>query len=138
MIKLHDTYEYTTIFTQEDVEAFAKLTEDSNPIHLNPNFAKNSKFGRQIVQGILVSCAFSKVFGTMWPGDKDSFFISQEVIYNEPVFVEEPYKIKFECTGIDQGRNIGTIVGQIYDNSNNVIVKVTARIFSKEFTGANS
>lgn len=131
MIKVNDTYSYKTIFTQEDVEFFANLTGDFNPIHLDKEFAAKSEFGRQIVQGVLVSCAFSKVFGTQWPGKQDSYFISQDIMYFKPVYVGEAYQIDFECVAVDPKRHIGTIEGIIHDKDHNNIVKVTARIFCK-------
>lgn len=131
MIRVHDTYEYSTVFTQEDVETFANLTNDMNPIHIDKNYAMKSKFGRQVVQGVLISCAFSKVFGTLWPGAQDSYFISQEILYLKPVYINEDYIIKFECTAVDNARAIGTIVAIMKDNSGNEVVKLTARIASE-------
>lgn len=130
MIRVHDTYQYDTLFTQNDVELFSDLTGDKNPIHLNKSFAAQSEYGRQIVQGMLIASVFSKVFGTMWPGE-DSIYISQETIFVKPVFVEEPYTVKFECIAVDGERAIGTLQGYLKDKDGDVLVKVTARIKSK-------
>lgn len=129
MIKLHDTFSYTTVFTQEDVETFATLSGDRNPMHVDPEFAKKGEFGRQIVQGMLILCAFSKVYGTQFPGP-DSLFISQEVTFLKPVFVGEEYTIKFECVAIDGQRSIGTIASVLKDKEGSDLLKVTSRIKS--------
>ena len=115
MIKVHDTYDYNTVFTDKDADVYAKLTEDFNPVHLDPEFASKSEFGRPVAQGVLILCAFAKVFGTMWPADKYAYFISQNIHYYRPVYINEPYSIKFECTDVDYKRNIGTIVGVLKD-----------------------
>ena len=46
----------------------------------------------------------------MWPADKMAYFISQNVTYLKPVYIDEPYHIRFECTNVDHKRMIGTIV----------------------------
>ena len=97
MIKEHDTYDYNTVFTQKDAEVYAKLTDDYNPIHIDREYATATEFGRPVAQGVLILCAFAKVFGTMWPADKLAYFISQNVTYLRPVYIDEPYHIRFEC-----------------------------------------
>lgn len=67
MIKEHDTYDYNTVFTQKDAEVYAKLTDDYNPVHIDREYATATEFGRPVAQGVLILCAFAKVFGTMWP-----------------------------------------------------------------------
>lgn len=47
--------EISRVFSKEDVDAFARLTGDFNPIHLDSEFAKHTKFGRCIVHGALVN-----------------------------------------------------------------------------------
>ena len=129
MIRVHDTYDYNTIFTEKDAEVYAKLTE----------FATGTEFGRPVAQGVLILCAFAKVFGTMWPADKMAYFISQNVTYLKPVYIDEPYHIRFECTNVDHKRMIGTIVGKMRDkdgNDVNDVVITEARIFSKEHFAA--
>ena len=110
MIRVHDTYDYNTIFTEKDAEVYAKLTDDYNPVHIDRKFATETEFGRPVAQGVLILCAFAKVFGTMWPADKMAYFISQNVTYLKPVYIDEPYHIRFECTNVDHKRMIGTIV----------------------------
>lgn len=129
MIRVHERFEYKTVFTKQDVKDFAELTDDLNPFHIDEEFAKKNRFGRPIAQGVLVACAFSKVFFTKWPGNPDAFFINQDIMYQKPVFVNEPYTISLECTAVDEQRAIGTIEGKLLDNNGEVIVKTKARIF---------
>ncbi len=131
MIKIHDTYDYPKVFTQEEVLTFAEFTKDLNPRHIDKKYAEQTEFGRQIVQGVLINCAFSTVFFTLWPADENSFFISVEEQYLKPVYVDEQYTLHFECTDIDYKRCIGTIDAVIKDHNDDQILKMKARLYSK-------
>ena len=61
MIKTGDKYRHEVTYTQEGVIAFAEITGDKNPIHLDPEFAAKTPFGRPIVHGFLSAAVFSKV-----------------------------------------------------------------------------
>lgn len=67
MIKTGDKYRHEVTYTQEGVIAFAEITGDKNPIHLDPEFAAKTPFGRPIVHGFLSAAVFSKVFGMLFP-----------------------------------------------------------------------
>lgn len=67
MIKTGDKYRHEVTYTQEGVIAFAEITGDKNPIHLDPEFAAKTPFGRPIVHGFLSASVFSKVFGMLFP-----------------------------------------------------------------------
>ncbi len=56
----------TRTFAREDVEAFAKITGDSNPIHVS----KNSKNNNNIVHGALLVSMFPAIVGSTFPGAK--------------------------------------------------------------------
>ena len=70
------------------------------------------------------------------PADKLAYFISQNVTYLRPVYIDEPYHIRFECTNVDHKRMIGTLVGTMRDKDGNSVVITEARIFSKEHFSA--
>ena len=69
MVKLDSQFEHLFSFTQKDVEAFAKVTGDNNPVHLDESYAAKTMFKRPIMHGMLGATVFSKVFGTMFPGE---------------------------------------------------------------------
>lgn len=56
LIKLGESVEVRKRFTPADMQAFAQLTGDYNPIHLDPEYAaKHSRFGKCIVYGVLMN-----------------------------------------------------------------------------------
>jgi acyl dehydratase len=108
MIKTGDTYQHELMFKQTDVDAFAKITGDNNPIHIDAEFAAKTPFGRPIVHGFLSGAVFSKVFGTLFPGE-GTIYLFQEMKFMAPVFVDQPYTAKFEVTEVNTEKNMGMI-----------------------------
>ncbi len=108
MLKLGDTYQEELSFKQSDVEKFAEISGDCNPLHLDKEFAKTTPFGRPIVHGFLSGAVFSKVFGTTFPGE-GTIYMYQEMKFTGPVFVDTPYVAKFVITEVDTTKHRASI-----------------------------
>ena len=70
-------------FSREDVELFAKISGDHNPLHLSQEFASKSMFAKPVVHGLLVASLFSAIFGTKFPGE-GSIYLSQTLRFEAP------------------------------------------------------
>ena len=77
----------THAFAQGDVDVFAGLCGDKNPLHTDPAFAATTMFRGPIVHGIFVSSLFSTIFGSTVPG---SVYVSQDLKFHAPVHVGAP------------------------------------------------
>lgn len=107
-INVGDTFSFDVTYHQADVETFAKITGDNNPIHINQEYAAKTPFGKCIVHGFFAGAIFSRVFGTMWPGE-GTIYMNQEMSFRSPVFVENQYTAKFKVLEINQEKHRGII-----------------------------
>lgn len=73
------------VFKSDEVMAFADLSLDTNPIHIDENYAEHGRFGKRIVHGFLVGSLISAVFGTKLPGE-GAIYLHQEMDFRKPVF----------------------------------------------------
>lgn len=72
--------------TVADVETFADVSGDTNPVHLDQEFAENSRFKRRIAHGILSASYISAVLGSKLPGP-GTIYLSQSITFKAPVFI---------------------------------------------------
>lgn len=78
--------------TEQDVNDFAKLSGDDNPLHMNREFARGAGFQHRVVHGMLVASYVSTLIGTQLPGT-GSLWMSQSFSWKQPVFIGDSLEI---------------------------------------------
>ncbi|MEO0896196.1 MAG: MaoC family dehydratase [Bacteroidota bacterium] len=122
-ISLDQTYEVLFSFSQEDVEAFAKVSGDHNPLHLDEEFAAHTTFKRPIMHGMLAASVFSRVLGMEFPG-KGSIYLGQSLEFLRPMYVDTEYKATFKVLEINEKKHTAKIETHVYTTDRN---KITLR-----------
>ena len=80
------TATWSRTFSAEDVERYALITGDRNPLHFDADFAARTRLGRLVVQGGLTTGLFNALVAMRLPGP-GSVFLHQEWDYPAPVYV---------------------------------------------------
>jgi 3-hydroxybutyryl-CoA dehydratase len=78
--------ELTRIASAAAVEAFAELSGDVNPVHLDETYARTTSFGGRVAHGALAAAYISAVIGTKLPGP-GAIFLTQSLRFRRPVRV---------------------------------------------------
>lgn len=132
-IPVGSEYKFRFSFSQEQVNIFADLTGDHNPIHIDPVYAASTRFGKPIIHGHLSSSVFTKYLGMNEPGGPGSIYLKQETEYLRPMFVDTEYEVVFRVTGIREGKHIAEIATEIYDlESGKILIRGTGTLKNTE------
>jgi 3-hydroxybutyryl-CoA dehydratase len=77
---------YSRTITDTDLRNFSGVSGDTNPVHLNEEYARTTEFKGCIVHGMLTASLLSTVIGTKLPGP-GCLYISQTLKFKAPVYV---------------------------------------------------
>lgn len=127
MIEVNSTYQHDFSFSQDEVAKFAEVTGDKNPIHLDATYAAKTMFKQPIMHGFLGSSIFSKVFGTLFPGE-GTIYMSQSMKFMAPMFVDTEYEAVFTVTDVNKDKHRAKITTKIKDKTSGKIT-ITGEAF---------
>lgn len=82
----------TKIVTEEDIDAFAKVSGDYNPIHIDDEYAAKSIFKKRIAHGMLSASYISAILGTDFPGI-GTIYMGQTLCFLKPIYVGDTIEI---------------------------------------------
>ncbi|MFQ5996427.1 MAG: MaoC family dehydratase [Dehalococcoidales bacterium] len=83
-LNIGDKASLTKQITESDVLRFAEVTGDKNPIHIDPEYARQTRFGERIAHGMLTASLISAVLGSHFPGP-GNIYVSQSLAFKAPV-----------------------------------------------------
>ena len=84
---------YAKTVTDADITLFAGVSGDTNPVHLDDEFAKASRFGQRIAHGMLSASYISTVLGTRLPGP-GCIYLGQQLKFMNPVKVGDTVRAR--------------------------------------------
>ncbi len=125
MLKVGDEFRHKFSYTQDDVDTYARVSGDVNPLHIDEQAGKESMFGRRIIHGFLGASVFTKIFGALWYND-GHVYLSQTMKWLRPMFVDTEYeavitvkeifkeknRILYQCEVFEAGTENKTIEGE--------------------------
>jgi len=88
---------------EADIVAFAAVTGDTNPVHLDADYAATTSFGQRIAHGMLSAGYISAVLGTTLPGP-GAIYLSQTLKFKRPVRIGDEVTARVTITGIDPAK----------------------------------
>ena len=83
---------FNTLITEDFMNSFRNITKDTNPLHLDEDFAKSKGHKDKVVFGMLTASFFSTLAGVYMPG-KHSLIHSVETKFLKPVYVGDELTI---------------------------------------------
>lgn len=86
----------TNTVTEKDIIAFAEVSGDKNPVHIDAAYAAGTMFKERIAHGMLSAAYISAVFGMKLPGP-GAIYISQSLAFKAPVKIGDAVVATVKC-----------------------------------------
>lgn len=112
--------------TDKMVHQFAEMCGDFNPIHLNDEYAKTTRFGRRIAHGMIMAALFSKCMNESL--GEGGIYLSQTMKFVNPVYIDDEVIIDVHVTGMSKARGIATAETIARKETGEIYVKGEAMI----------
>ncbi|HEY0182080.1 MAG TPA: MaoC family dehydratase [Rhodopila sp.] len=94
--------------TDADIQMYSMVSLDTNPIHLDEEVARHSRFGGRVAHGMLSAGLISALLGTRLPGP-GTIYLSQSLIFRAPVKIGHTVQAMVEITGLNIPRKSVTL-----------------------------
>jgi len=115
-------------FTKEEIQAFAILTGDANPIHVDSAFAELTPAGGQVVHGMLAASFVSTLIGMHLPGP-GALWNSFQVNWRQMIRIGDTLQFKAEVVAVQAGtQTLDLKILGIHVGNNKVYIDATARV----------
>lgn len=123
MLKVGMKAHFHKTITEYDVYTFAGLTGDYSRVHVDAEFAKEYRFGRQIAHGLIAASYPSTIMGTELPGS-GCLFLDQSCEFKAPTFFGDTIHCELEFTGYVEKKScyIGEFVGTCINQRGETVV----------------
>lgn len=101
--KTGDSATFSKTITEADIVLYAGITGDTNPLHINAEYAAGTRFGERIAHGMLTAGLISAVIGTKLPGP-GAIYMSQTLEFKGPVHIGDTVTATGTITDYDGAR----------------------------------
>ena len=126
-IKIGQSKDFQIIVDEKLVDSFAKISGDFNPLHMDNEYAKNTKFGKRICHGMLLASFFSQIIGMYLPG-VNALYFSQNLNFVNPCFVGDKVKISGEIIDKSEATRIIKVKTTVKNQQEELVVEGTAQV----------
>ena len=126
-LNIGDIFSTSREVTDEIIHKFADVSGDYNPIHLDDEFAKTTRFGKRIAHGMLSGAFISAVLGNEFK-DRKIVYLSQTMKFTAPVFIGDTVTATGTITNIREDKGIVTLETICTNQNGETLVKGEAAV----------
>ena len=107
-VEIGDVHEFAKTITEDDVQRFAVVSGDVNPIHLDQEYAQKTAFGKRIVHGMLLASLISSGLANNLPG-VGAIYLGQSLVFKRPVFLNDTVIVRLSVEEVRLDKPIVTL-----------------------------
>tara|TARA_R110002049_G_scaffold245814_4_gene419872 strand:+ start:217 stop:693 length:477 start_codon:yes stop_codon:yes gene_type:complete len=128
-ITIGQTARYSKQIEMRDIQLFAALSGDVNPVHLDAAFAATTQFKECIAHGMLSGAIISAAIAMELPGP-GSIYLGQSLRFRLPVKIGDTITVQLEVTEKKDRRSIVTLDCKVLNQSGKLVVTGTAEVMA--------
>ena len=128
MFKIGDKISYTTTVTDKMVNQFAEMSGDFNPVHMDEEYAKGTRFGKRIAHGMISGALISRTLATdLGPG---GIYLGQSMKFVNPIFIGDIVTVDLIVKSMREKSGIALIETNVTKSTGEICVKGEATIMA--------
>ncbi|MGB7207537.1 MAG: MaoC family dehydratase [Pyrinomonadaceae bacterium] len=121
-LQIGDKFSTERHVTDDLIRKFAEVSGDYNPIHLDEEFAKTTRFGKRIAHGMLSGAFISAVLGHEFK-ERKIVYLSQTMKFTDPVYLGDTVTAAATITNIREDKGIVTLETICTNQNGETLVK---------------
>lgn len=94
---------FAKTISEADVYGFAGISGDTNPVHINEEYAASTPFGQRIAHGMFSAALISTVAGTKLPGP-GAIYVDQSIKFKAPLYIGQTARAEVRIKEINSSR----------------------------------
>lgn len=119
------------LVTEEMGAAFAEVSQDKNPIHLDAAYAQKTRFGRKIAHGMLMGSYISSMIGMELPGE-GAIYMKQELTFLRPVYYGDTICVKIAVSELQTEKKRAVLSTNCYNQYGEQVIGGSALVKPRE------
>jgi acyl dehydratase len=112
---------FSKTITKQDVFRFADASGDFNPLHIDEEYAAQTKFGQRVAHGILTAGVISAVLGSEIPG-LGTIFVEMHIRFLKPVFFNDVMTATATVTEIINPQRVRLMIACVNQHGQDVAI----------------
>jgi 3-hydroxybutyryl-CoA dehydratase len=127
--EIGDTASLQKTVTEADVVGFAAISLDDNPVHLDEEYARTTRFGGRIAHGMLAASLVSAVLGTRLPGP-GTIYLGQTLSFKGAVRIGDTITATVTVTKVREDKPIATLETVVTNQQGDVVLSGEAVVLA--------
>ena len=128
-ISIGQTAEYSKTVTEQDIQLFAIVSGDVNPVHLDAQFAAITQFKERIAHGMLTGAVISAALALELPGP-GTIYLGQSLRFRLPVKIGDEITVQLEVTEKRDDKGFVTLDCKAVNQRGKVVASGTAEVMA--------
>ena len=124
-----DQASYTRVLRASDITGFAGVTGDVNPLHVDPGFARDSRFHGIVGHGLWTAALISAVLGTRLPGP-GTIYLGQNLRFLRPVYVGDVLTASVRVQGLNPAKSVVNLSCEVINQHGQCVLSGEAEVLA--------